>query len=70
VGREVVYRPVDAAELTASLIAAGADEGAASFAAALDANIGGGALGEVTSDLSRLIGRPTTTLVDGLRPLA
>lgn len=70
VGREVVYKPVDAAQLTAILTGAGVDEGTAAFAVALDQNIAAGALAEVTSDLSRLIARPTTPLVEGLRPLA
>ncbi|GAB3747094.1 SDR family oxidoreductase [Microlunatus parietis] len=71
IGREVVYRPVAPAELTRKLITAGLDEPTAGFVAALDANIAAGALAD-TGDrtLSRLLGRPTTPLLEGLRPLA
>jgi len=69
-GREVVYQPVDAAELARILADAGLPEAAVGFTVALDQNIAAGVLGEVTSDLSTLLGRPTTPLLDGLRPLA
>jgi len=67
VGREVVYQPVDAATLITSLTSAGLDEGTAGFVAALDGNIAAGALDVDGSALARLIGRPTTPLVDGLK---
>ncbi|MGW6130997.1 SDR family oxidoreductase [Cellulomonas sp. NPDC055163] len=66
-GREVVYRPVSPEEHLAVLTTAGLDEGTAGFVVALDGNIREGALADVTGDLSRLTGRPTTSLVDGLR---
>jgi NAD(P)H dehydrogenase (quinone) len=66
-GTPVTLRNVSPEEHTALLTAAGVDEGSAGFAVALDGNIRDGALAEVTGDLSRLIGRPTTSLVDGLR---
>ncbi|GEA87565.1 SDR family oxidoreductase [Cellulomonas cellasea] len=66
-GREVVYRPVSPEEHLAVLTTAGLDEGTAGFVVALDGNIRDGALADVTGDLSRLTGRPTTPLVDGLR---
>lgn len=66
-GREVVYRPVSPEEHHAMLTTAGLDEGTAGFVVALDGNIREGALADVTGDLSRLVGRPTTSLVDGLR---
>lgn len=66
-GREVVYRPVSPEEHLAVLTTAGLDEGTAGFVVALDGNIRDGALADVTGDLSRLTGRPTTSLVDGLR---
>ncbi|MFC7624911.1 SDR family oxidoreductase [Microlunatus sp. GCM10028923] len=71
VGREVVYRPVAPADLTQKLITAGLDEPTAGFVAALDANIAAGALDD-TGDrtLSRLLGRPTTPLLEGLRALS
>lgn len=67
IGRPVTYQPVDVATLIAILKGAGLDEGTASFVAALDADIAAGELAETTGDLSRLIGRPTTGLVEGLR---
>lgn len=66
-GREVTYRPVTPEEHLTVLTTAGLDEGTAGFVVALDGNIREGALAEVTGDLARLIGRPTTPLVDGLR---
>ena len=66
-GRPVTYQPVDGATLIEILNGVGLDEGTAGFVAALDANIAAGALEETTGDLSRLIGRPTTSLVAGLR---
>ncbi|WP_258724852.1 SDR family oxidoreductase [Cellulomonas sp. NS3] len=66
-GREVVYRPVTPEEHLAVLTTAGLDEGTAGFVVALDGNIREGALADVTGELSRLTGRPTTSLVDGLR---
>lgn len=70
VGREVVYQPVEPAELVQALVGAGLDEGTAGFVAALDANIAAGDLDSSDRTLSSLIGRPTTPLVDGLRALA
>ncbi len=67
IGQHVTYEPVDAATLVEILQSVGLDEGTAGFVAALDTNIAAGVLSEVTHDLSRLIGRPTTPLVDGLR---
>ena len=66
-GRSVTYREVDDAERVAGLLAAGMDDGTAGFLLALDHNIRDGVLGEVTGDLSRIIGRPTTPLVEALR---
>jgi NAD(P)H dehydrogenase (quinone) len=66
IGRPVTYRDVTTAEHEAILTAAGLDAGTASFAAGLDANIRDGLLAETSGDLARLIGRPTTPLVDGL----
>ena len=66
-GRPVVYRRVSPDEHRALLLGAGLDEGTAGFVVALDGNIRDGLLAEVTEDLRRLLGRPTTPLVDGLR---
>lgn len=66
-GRPIEYRAVDAETLVAQLVAAGVPEGGARFAAAMDANVAEGVLAEVTGDLGRLLGRPTTPLLDVLR---
>lgn len=65
-GKTIRYQPVDVPTLVETLQNAGLDEGTAGFIAAMDANIAAGELAEVTHDLSRLIGRPATPLVDGL----
>ena len=69
-GREVSYVPVAFDDQVAALRAAGLDEGTAGFVAALDAGIKNGALADTDGTLARLIGRPTTPLVDGLRAIA
>lgn len=66
IGKPVEYKPVEGTVLNDHLKAAGIDEGTAGFLVALDANIAEGALSEVTGDLSKLIGRPTTSLKQGL----
>lgn len=67
IGRPVVYQPVDAATLIGILKSVGLDEGTAGFVAALDSNIAAGLLGHASPDLARLLGRPTTQLVEGLK---
>lgn len=69
-GKPVVSRDVSTEEHVAALTEHGLDEGTAQFVAGLDAGTAAGALSDVTGDLSRLIGRPTTPLIDGLRALA
>ncbi|WP_223626652.1 SDR family oxidoreductase [Microbacterium sp. EST19A] len=69
-GRPVEYRPLTAEEQSAALEAAGLDAGTVGFVVALDAGIRGGALADTDGTLARLIGRPTTPLVDGLRAAA
>lgn len=69
-GRPVAYQPLTAEEQHAALEAAGLDAGTAGFVVALDAGIRDGALGDTDGTLSRLIGRPTTPLVDGLRSIS
>lgn len=66
IGKAVEYKPVDGATLSEHLKAAGLDAGTVGFLVALDANIAEGTLAEVTGDLSKLIGRPTTSLKQGL----
>lgn len=68
-GRPVSYKPVEPEQLRAEMIAAGAPQGAADFAAGLDANIAAGDLAEVTGDLRSLIGRPTTPLEETVKKL-
>ncbi|GAB2525459.1 SDR family oxidoreductase [Microbacterium petrolearium] len=67
VGREVRYTPLSSEEHAAALEAAGLDAGTVAFVTALDANIRDGALAEADGTLARLLGRPTTPLVEGLR---
>jgi len=69
-GREVTYAPVTFDEQVAALRAHGLDEGTAGFVASLDAGIRDGALADTDGTLARLIGRPTTPLVEGLRAAA
>lgn len=66
-GRPVVYRAVTSEERRAGLLAAGLDEGTAGFVVALDENTRDGLLAGADGTLSRLIGRPTTPLVEALR---
>ncbi len=67
VGRPVSYVDLSHDEHVAALVEAGLPEGTAGFVAALDANIAAGALDGPTGEISRLIGRPSTPLVEGLR---
>jgi NAD(P)H dehydrogenase (quinone) len=68
-GTACVYQAVEPADVVAAMTGAGLDEGTASFVAALDENIAQGALSEATSDLSTLIGRPTTPLKESVEEL-
>lgn len=67
VGRDVVYTPVSTDELISGLKSAGLSDGTAAFVASMDAGIAGGVLSGSDGTLSRLIGHPTTPLVEGLR---
>ena len=69
-GRDVTYVSQTIAERVASLVGVGLDEGTAGFVAGIDEGIARGVLAETDGTLSRLIGRPTTPLVDGLRAAA
>jgi NAD(P)H dehydrogenase (quinone) len=66
-GREVVHRSLSPEAHQAALIEAGLDEGTAGFLVALDQNIAEGLLGVTTGELAKLIGRPTTPLIDTVR---
>lgn len=65
--RDVIYQPVAPDELRALLAGSGMSEELASFLVNLDETIAAGAFARVGDDLSRLLGRPTTGLVAGLR---
>jgi NAD(P)H dehydrogenase (quinone) len=69
-GRPVEYQQLTTEEQTAALEAAGLDASTVGFVVALDAGIRDGALADTDGTLARLIGRPTTPLVDGLRAIA
>lgn len=69
-GRDVQVRQLSTDEHVALLEGVGLDAGTAGFVAALDRNIRDGELADTDGTLSRLIGRPTTPLVEGLRALA
>ncbi|GAA2006359.1 SDR family oxidoreductase [Nakamurella flavida] len=66
-GRPVTHQDVSVAELRGILTGAGLDEGTAGFVAALDEATAQGALDTDSTDLARLIGRPTTPLADAVR---
>ena len=66
-GREVAYQRLTTDEHVAALEGFGLDAGTAAFVAGIDDAIRRGVLGDTDGTLSRLIGRPTTPLVDGLR---
>jgi NAD(P)H dehydrogenase (quinone) len=65
-GKKVVYTPVSTEQHAAILKSLGLDDGTIGFVTALDANIRDGLIGDTSGDLAKLIGRPTTPLVEGL----
>lgn len=64
--RHVTYVPVSPDELRTRLTGAGLDDGLAGFLVGLDETIATGTFAHVGDDLTRLIGRPTIGLVEGL----
>jgi NAD(P)H dehydrogenase (quinone) len=68
-GREVALEQLSPEERVAQLQQVGLDAGTAGFVAALEGNIRDGVLDHADGTLARLIGRPTTPLVDTLRTL-
>ncbi|HML50056.1 MAG TPA: SDR family oxidoreductase [Propionicimonas sp.] len=66
-GRPVVARHVSAAEKSDVLAAAGLDAGVIGFILGVDAAIAAGELAGVTGDLSALLGRPTSPILETLR---
>ena len=69
-GRPVDYQALSTQEHAAVLTGAGLDAGTVGFVTALDAGIRDGALADTDGTLARLIGRPTTPLIEGLREVA
>ncbi len=65
--RDVTYRPVTADELRAALTGTGMDDELAGFLVGLDETVAAGTYARVGDDLGRLLGRPTTGLVEGLQ---
>ena len=61
-GTTVTYQAVDDAAYAAQLAAHGLDEVTVGFQLAVNANLVDGLLGITTTDLARLLGRPTTPL--------
>jgi NAD(P)H dehydrogenase (quinone) len=68
-GREVELKQLTTQEHVALLESFGLDAGTAGFVAGIDDAIRRGVVGDTDGTLSRLVGRPTTPLIDGLRPL-
>ncbi|GAA1112949.1 SDR family oxidoreductase [Nesterenkonia jeotgali] len=68
-GREVRVDQLSTEDHLAALLSFGLDEGTAGFVTALDANIRDGLLAGADGTLSRLLGRPTTTLHQHVRTL-
>ena len=66
-GTPVTYTDLPAAQLVRVLSVAGLPEPVAQMLASADEGIARGDLHTTTGDLSRLIGRPTTTAIDALR---
>ena len=65
-GTPVVAHHASPEEHAAALAGFGLDDGTVGFVVGLDGNIRDGLLGVTTGDLARLIGRPTTPLIEGL----
>lgn len=66
-GTPVTYRDLSVADYSTALVGAGLPEGYAGLLASSDDGLKEGALLVESGDLSRLIGRPTTTLPEVLR---
>lgn len=70
IGREVTYRDLPVADYAQALVGAGLPEGLATAVAEYDLGIAHGDLVVTTGDLSRLIGRPTTSMAQAVRAAA
>ena len=69
-GTSVVVKDVSVAEYTDILVGFGLDEGTAAFVAGLDEATARGDLDTDSTDLVKLIGRPSTPLIDVVRSAA
>jgi NAD(P)H dehydrogenase (quinone) len=67
--RDVVHQSLSPEQHLQTLIGAGVPEPMAQMAVGSDTGIAAGAFAYTDGDLARLLGRPTTPLVEGLRPL-
>jgi len=70
VGRDVIHQSLSPEQHLQSLIGAGVPEPMAQMAVGADAGIAAGAFAYANGDLARLLGRPSTPLLEGLRALA
>ncbi|WP_017586122.1 SDR family oxidoreductase [Nocardiopsis ganjiahuensis] len=68
-GREVLYRDLSPEEHGAVLTGVGLDAGTAEFVVGLDRNTRDGELAATPGTLAKLIGRPTTPVIETLREL-
>ncbi|MEU8221442.1 SDR family oxidoreductase [Kribbella sp. NPDC048915] len=69
-GTPVTYQDLSSTEHADVLRAAGLDEPTVEFLVQLDADVAAGVSAAATDQLQRLIGRPTTPLLAGLRAIA
>ncbi|GAB3692198.1 SDR family oxidoreductase [Nocardiopsis oceani] len=69
-GRDIAYRNLGPEEHRAVLTDAGLDQGTVDFVVGIDGNVRDGELSHVSDTLPKLIGRPTTPVVETLRSLA
>jgi NAD(P)H dehydrogenase (quinone) len=69
-GKSVTYTDLSTDEHLAALKQHGLNDATATFVAELDADIAAGTVSDATTDLARLIGRPTASLIDTLRAAA
>lgn len=65
-GKEIVYNPVTVEAYTGILTGAGLPEPVAAVIAGVDASVEKGELVVTSGDLSRLAGRPTSTIADAI----
>lgn len=66
-GKDVRYEPLTPEAEHAALLAAGLPEEVAGFVATINANVRDGLLSDSGDDLEKLLGRPTTPLVEAVR---